>query len=150
MTAGAPPKYHSCFISYSSKDATFAHKLYGNLKAKGVECWFAPENLKIGDETRTSLDKAIYGRGKLLLILSKNSLSSDWVQKEVETAFEKEQAPPRTLALFPIRIDDSVMTTTKAWAADVRRMRNIGDFRKWKNPSAYAAALRRLLRDLAI
>jgi hypothetical protein len=150
VTASTPPKYHSCFISFSSKDHTFAYKLYGDLKAAGVECWFAPENLKIGDETRTVLDEAIYGQGKLLLILSKNSVSSDWVQKEVETAFEKERMPPRTLTLFPIRTDDCVMTTTEAWAADIRRMRNIGDFRGWKNPLTYAKALGFLLRDLVI
>jgi hypothetical protein len=81
------------------------------------------------------------------LILSKDSVASRWVQKEVETAFEKERNG-KALALFPIRIDDSVMKTDNAWAADIRRMRHIGDFTKWKIHGAYHLALKRLLRDL--
>lgn len=142
--------YHSCFISYSNDDKDFAEKLHGDLKANGVDCWFAPEDLPIGAETRTALDEAIKAKAKLLLILSKHSVKSDWVQKEVETAFEKERKHPGTLVLFPVRLDDAVMRTNEAWAADIRRMRNIGDFRNWNDPVKYGTALRRLLRDLSI
>lgn len=40
------------------------------------------------------------------------------------------------------------MTTTKAWAADVRRRWHIGDFTRWKDHDAYQQAFERLLRDL--
>jgi hypothetical protein len=50
--------------------------------------------------------------------------------------------------LFPIRLDDAVMSTKQAWAADIRRMRHIGDFKGWKNRGAYKEAFGRLLRDL--
>jgi len=45
---GHPFEYHSCFISYSSKDTALAERLYADLQATGVRCWFAPENMKIG------------------------------------------------------------------------------------------------------
>jgi len=33
------------------------------------------------------------------------------------------------MVLLPIRIDNAVMNTMEAWESDIRRMRNIGDFR---------------------
>jgi hypothetical protein len=35
--------------------------------------------------------------------------------------------------LFPVRLDDAVFATTKAWALKLRDNRNIGDFRAWKD-----------------
>ena len=146
---GQPIEYYSCFISYSSKDNVFAERLYADLQSKNVRCWFAPEDMKIGDKIRPRIDEAIRIHDKLLLVLSAQSVESDWVEKEVETAFEKEEQQKR-LVLFPIRLDDAVLctTTTQAWAADIRRTRHIGDFRKWKQHDDYQKALNRLLRDL--
>jgi hypothetical protein len=112
-----------------------------------VSCWFAPEDLKIGDEIRPKIDEAIRIHDKLLIVLSENSVGSPWVKKEVETAFEKERKQNRTV-LFPIRLDDAVMETDEAWAADIRRTRHIGDFREWKNHDKYKEAFGRLMRDL--
>lgn len=140
-------QYYKCFISYSSKDDEFARRLYDNLQGQGVRCWFAPEDLKWGAETRQGIDHAIRLHDKLLLVLSEHSVASRWVQKEVETAFEEEQRQGK-LILFPIRLDTAVMETSQAWAADIRRMRNIGDFSRWKDHDAYQGAFERLLRDL--
>ena len=49
LTGQAFFEFYSCFISYSSKDQEFAERLHADLQAKGVRCWFAPEDLKIGD-----------------------------------------------------------------------------------------------------
>ena len=144
---GEPLQFYSCFISYSSKDQKFAERLHADLQNKGVRCWFAPEDLKIGARTRPAIDEAIRIRDKLLLILSEKSIQSDWVEKEVETAFEEESRRKRTV-LFPIRLDNTVMETNEAWAADIRRTRNIGDFRHWKDNDAYQKAFERLIRDL--
>ena len=65
----------------------------------------------------------------------------------METAFEKERKQKRTV-LFPIRLDDAVMETDEAWAADIRRTRHIGDFRGWKEHDKYKVAFGRLMRDL--
>ncbi len=147
VAAMSPIEFYSCFISYSSKDQEFAERLHADLRSKNVRCWFAPENLKIGDRLRPSFDEAIRVHDKLMVLLSESSVRSEWVEKEVETAFEKEQREKRTV-LFPIRLDDAVMETDEAWAADIRRTRHIGDFRDWKNHDAYKKALERLLRDL--
>jgi hypothetical protein len=144
---GKPIEFYSCFISYSSKDQEFAERLHADLRSKNVRCWFAPEDLKIGDKLRPSFDEAIRIHDKLMVLLSEHSVSSPWVEKEVETAFEKERREKRTV-LFPIRLDDAVMETNEAWAADIRRGRHIGNFRDWKNHDSYKKAFERLLRDL--
>jgi hypothetical protein len=142
-----PIDYYSCFISYSSKDQAFAERLHADLQSKGVRCWFAPHDMKIGDEIRPRIDESIRMHDKLLLVLSESSLTSTWVKKEVETAFENETQQQK-LVLFPVRLDDTVMHTPQARAADIRRMRHIGDFTRWKNHDIYQQAFTRLLRDL--
>ncbi len=80
------------------------------------------------------------------MVLTENSVESDWVEEEVETALQKERSDKSTV-LFPIRLDDAVMTTTKSWSETIRD-RNIGDFRDWKNHDSYKKSFDRLLRDL--
>ncbi len=72
-----PIQSYSCFISYSSKDDEFAHRLHGDLQNKGIRCWFAPEDMKIGDRIRTRIDEVIRLHQKLLLVLSECSINSD-------------------------------------------------------------------------
>lgn len=142
-----PIEYYSCFISYSSKDQDFASLLRSQLQSKGARVWLATEDLKIGDRFRAKIDEAIRLYDKLLLVLSDYSIESPWVESEVEAAFEKERKQKRTV-LFPIRLDDGVMTSEKAWAGELRRTRHIGDFRGWKDHDQYQIAFERLLRDL--
>lgn len=139
--------YNSCFISYSSADKDFAEKLYADLTSVGIQCWFAPEDMHIGAQIRPTLDKAIIARQKLLLVLSENSISSAWVEQEVETAFEKERAKGE-LVLFPIALDDAVFRSTIGWAAFIKRTRHVGDFRSWRQVPDYQRALQRVMRDL--
>ena len=82
-------QYYSCFISYCSKDEEFAKRIHSELQSHGVRCWFAPEDMKIGNKIRQKIDDVIRIFEKLLLILSEKSILSDWVEKEVETCFEK-------------------------------------------------------------
>lgn len=144
--AGRAIEYHSCFISYSSKDQDFAERLHADLQAKGVRCWFAPEDMKIGDKIWDRLDQSIRLHDKLLLILSANSIGSEWVEDEVTTAFEEERKRGKTV-LFPVRVDDAIFSTHESWAAKVRQ-RHIGEFSNWKDHDAYKRASDRLLRDL--
>lgn len=142
-------RFYSCFISFSSKDMEFTKKIYEDLKARGVRCWFAPEDMKIGDKFRVRIDDEIRSYDRLLLVLSKNSVSSTWVAKEVETAFEREAEQDRIM-LFPVRLDDAVWGMKTGWAADIKRSCHIGDFSRWKHEDNYRHALEKLLRDLEV
>jgi uncharacterized protein YjbI with pentapeptide repeats len=142
-------QFYSCFISYSSRDEEFAQRLHADLQNKGVRCWFAPHDLPIGAKILDDIDEAIRHRDKLLLVLSEHAIASDWVEDEVTKAFAEERQRQQ-LVLFPIRLDDAVLTTGEAWAAKLRDNRHIGDFRRWKDHDAYAKVLERLLRDLRV
>jgi TIR domain-containing protein/pentapeptide repeat protein len=142
-----PIQYHSIFISYSSQDETLAHRLHADLQANGVRCWFAPEDMKIGDKIRTRIEEAIHLQDYLLLILSEHSVSNTWIKHEVDEALEREKRQNREV-LLPIRIDEAVMQATNNWAAHLRRSRHIGNFTRWADPEEYQRAFERLLRDL--
>jgi TIR domain len=94
-----------------------------------------------------AIDQAIRLRDKLLLILSKSAIQSEWVEDEVNKAYAEERSR-KVVVLFPIRIDDTVMSTAEPWAVKLRDQRNMGDFWQWKKPDAYQKSLDRLLRDL--
>lgn len=142
-----PIEFYSCFISHSNKDQDFAQRLHRELQGEGVRCWFAPEDLKIGDEFRTTIEDSIRVYDKLLIILSEASIDSEWVKTEVEAALEREVREKQSI-LFPIRVDDAAMQTSCAWAAKIRREKHIGDFRNWKDYGSFKKAFNRLLRDL--
>ena len=145
--SGKAIELYSCFISYSNKDQAFCQRLHNDLQAAGVRCWFAPEDLKIGDKLRDTIETAIRLHDKLLLVLSENSIASSWVEAEVESALDREERESR-FVLFPVRLDDSAINASRAWAADIRRRRHIGDFSNWKDYDSYQRAFQRLLRDL--
>jgi len=144
---GQPIEFYSCFISHSSYDQAFVERLHSDLCARNLRCWYAPRDLKIGDRFQEQIEKSIRHYDKVIIVLSAASVRSRWVEREVNAAREREDRESRTV-LFPIRIDDAVMSAAQAWAADVRRSRQIGDFRDWKDDDCYKRALERLLRDL--
>jgi uncharacterized protein YjbI with pentapeptide repeats len=148
LFAGMKPlEFSSCFISYSSHDHAFAERLHSDLRTENLRCWFAPEDLKIGDRFQERIEESIQVFDKVIIVLSEASVESRWVEREVNAAREREERDDLTV-LFPIRIDDEVMKATQPWAADIRRSRHIGDFRGWEVRASYLKAFERLLRDL--
>jgi MinD-like ATPase involved in chromosome partitioning or flagellar assembly len=145
-----PPStnYSSVFISYSEKDREFAQKLQADLARQGIRTWHSQRELDGDNALYDSIKEAIRSSDKVLLILSKNSIQSPWVQKEVESAFEKEREGTK-LVLLPIRIDDAVFSTNTPPMSDIRRLRHISDFSGWTDPDGYMRAFNRLLSNLA-
>ena len=112
-----------------------------------IRCWFAPEDMDIGDKMLPRIEESIRLYEKLLLVLSEHSIASNWVAYEVERALNKEpQGKPNVL--YPIRLDDAVMQSQANWADDIKSTRHIGDFTNWKNHNDYQKAFDRLLRAL--
>lgn len=144
-----PKEFNSCFISYSNADEKIARKLYSDLQMRGVRCWFAPENLKIGERIRSGIDKNIDEYDKLLLIISRSSINSQWVEQEVEMALKIEREQDKTI-LFPIKVDDSIMNSNISWSKFIMNTRNIGDFTNWESKDKYKESFERLLHDLKI
>jgi dTDP-4-dehydrorhamnose 3,5-epimerase len=134
----------SCFISHASEDLAAVRKLYDDLKRRGVICFFAPDSMVIGGNIRDSIEQAVQEHDRLLLVLSRNSIRSRWVEDEVEAAFEKERKLRRRI-IVPIALDQSVFRSSRSWVATIRRTRHIGDF---MTPELYEASLAKLLQAL--
>jgi uncharacterized protein YjbI with pentapeptide repeats len=151
-----PFEYHSCFISYSHLDDEFAKRLYADLQAKGVRCWFAPHDIMGGRKIHEQIDEAIRVHDKLLLILSEHSMASDWVGTEIANARERESREKKQM-LFPITI--APFENVKQWkqmdgdsGADVaKKVRDyyIPDFSGWeRDNSAYQKEFEKLVAAL--
>jgi uncharacterized protein YjbI with pentapeptide repeats len=155
LQLGQPIMFHSVFISYSTLDQEFAAKLHGDLQNAGVRCWFAPHDIASGKKLHEQIYRAIQAQDRLLLVLSKGSMSSEWVKTEIANARAKEKEQKRQ-ALFPIRlVPFDEISDWKAFDADMgkdsaREVREyfIPDFSNWKDAKAYEAAFARLLKDL--
>lgn len=152
---GRPIEFYSCLISYSTHDQEFADRLYVDLQAKGVRCWFAPHDIQGGRKIHEQLDEAIRLHDKLLLILSKHSMSSSWVKTEIANARAQEKRKRKQM-LFPITLVP--YQEVKRWkqfdadrgidsAREVREYQ-IPDFSNWKDHDEYRKELEKLVRDL--
>jgi uncharacterized protein YjbI with pentapeptide repeats len=154
---GPPSQWHSCFISYSTKNEEFARRLHSRMKEANMRVWFAPEDIEGGKKLHEQLFSAIQINDKLLLVLSLHSIQSEWVMTEIRKAREVEKKENRR-KLFPIRLVD--FETLRAWtcfdadtgkdlAAEVREY-FIPDFSNWKDHDAFEAAFGRLREDLKV
>lgn len=139
--------FYTVFVSYSSADQDFADRVRADLQDAGIRVWLATENLKTGDRFRQVIYDAIRAHDKLLLVLSCNSIVSEWVEDEVNAALDREKEEGRSI-LFPVTLDRAVWETDRAWVRSLTYKRHICDFTKWSDAEAYNSALDRLQRDL--
>src|ERR1039457_390175 len=152
---GRPIEFYSCFISYSTKDQEFAERLHTDLQAKGVRCWFAPHDIKGGGKLHEQIDEAIRLHDRLLLILSKDSMNSEWVKTEIAKARKREVKEGKRV-LFPVRlVEFDVLRDWECFDGDTgkdsaREIREyvIPDFSNWKDHDSYQTAFQRLVSDL--
>jgi hypothetical protein len=98
-----PIEFYSCFISHSTRDKDFADRICADLQANGVRCWFAPHDVQGGRKLHEQIDEAIRVHEKLLLILSPDSMSSEWVKTEIAKA-RKREVRDQARVLFPVRL----------------------------------------------
>jgi tetratricopeptide (TPR) repeat protein len=147
--------FHSCFISYNHKDQEFVERLYSRLKDSRVPVWFDAKDVKGGRKLHEQIVKEIREHDKLLIILSKHSLQSDWVKTEIREAL-KGSGRRKRARLFPIRLVS--MDVIKKWecfdadsgkdlAHEVRKY-PISDFSDWRNHGSFEASADRLIKDL--
>jgi hypothetical protein len=94
------------FISHASADKPFVFRLAFELLAEGVPVWLDSWEMGPGDPLIASLDTALDGSARVLVIESSHAAATEWVQYEVDKALEAEQRLRQRL-LVPLRIDDS-------------------------------------------
>ena len=94
----------SVFISYSSKDERYIKKMTQMLEKMGITYWIAPDMIPAGSNYAREIPSAIQNCDIFLLVLSKASQQSIWVEKEIDSAIYY------CKTIVPFQIDDSPMT----------------------------------------
>lgn len=94
----------SVFISYSSKDERYIKKMTQMLEKMGITYWIAPDMIPAGSNYAREIPSAIQNCDIFLLVLSKASQQSIWVEKEIDSAIYYRKT------IVPFQIDDSPMT----------------------------------------
>jgi len=151
-----PIQFYSCFISYSGKDDAFARRLHSRLEAEKLRVWFAPEDMRGGKKSKDQIDEAIRIYDRLLLVLSRESMKSNWVRHEIKRARQKERETKRDV-LFPISLVPH--SEIKEWecfdsdtgedlAEKVREFHIPTNFSKWRTEDEFEKAFADLMRDL--
>jgi len=155
LRCGPPIQWHSCFISYSTKDEDFARRLHSRMREANMRAWFAPEDLQGGKKLHEQLFEAIQYHDRLLLVLSQASIQSEWVMTEIRKAREVERRERRR-KLFPVRlVDFNALRDWTCFDADSGKdlaveLREyfIPDFSAWKSHDSFEKAFSRLQADL--
>ncbi len=78
---------HDVFISYSSKNKNVADAIVSDFEQNGIRCWYAPRDIRPGEEWVTAITKALEVSKALILIYTDESNNSRQVMNEIAVAF---------------------------------------------------------------
>lgn len=80
----------SIFLSHSSLDKPFVRKLAADLRSKGFFVWLDEAEIKLGDSLIKKISEGIEQVEYVGVVISKNSIDSEWFNREVEIALNQE------------------------------------------------------------
>ena len=89
------------FISFSTKDENIAREISDVLSQNGISSWMCKSKIIGGDRWAAEITDALNDCKLFLLVLSKNSIESDQVPKEVNIALD------RKVKIIPFKIDNA-------------------------------------------
>ncbi len=74
---------YNIFISYSSKDKELANKISDTMTNEDVVVFVADNSINFGESIPKNIEKAIKKCDLFVVLWSKNSKRSEWVQQEI-------------------------------------------------------------------
>jgi hypothetical protein len=92
-------KMPSIFLSHNAKDKFFVRELANRLSRLGVKVWIDEAEIKIGDSLTEKIGSAIEKTDFVGVVLSRNSINSQWVQKELQIALQEEFRKKKVVVL---------------------------------------------------
>jgi hypothetical protein len=87
------------FLCHSSADKVFVRKLADDLRAKNLSVWIDEKEILVGDPIRQKIEEGLKASDYLAIVLSPSSVSSAWVQKELDTKLIEEIESRRVVVL---------------------------------------------------
>lgn len=108
----AQKKKAQVFISYSWKDQAAAKQIEAALKedpflAANLDIWRDQNVVKPGDHIASKVTEALTATDYFVLLVSDNSLASNWVQREIDTAVslaDKKKLTPVPILLSQVQV----------------------------------------------
>lgn len=100
----------SIFLSHNSRDKRFVRRLGELLSENGIKVWIDKAEIKVGDSLLRKISAGIENMEFLGVVLTPNSVSSSWVQKELEIATTME-IEDRKVKVMPILYKDCEIPT---------------------------------------
>jgi hypothetical protein len=129
----------SLFISHNHKDKPFVRRLGADLSALGVRVWIDEAEIKIGESLISKISRAIDDMDFLAVVLSPNSVSSNWVQEELYQALDM-QISSKMIKVLPILLIDCPIP-------GFLRNKLYADFR---TEQGYSSSLQKLLLAMGV
>jgi|GEM_PF-1360872 len=129
----------SVFVSHASQDARIASRVAMGLKAFDYETWYDDWELLPGDSIVDRVEAAIAASDVLLVLLSKSSVNSKWVQRELSAGLSR-QLSGKGVMVIPVLVEDCQIPDA---LADTKRVDLRGDFERGFRQLADALAARR-------
>ena len=82
QNAAAPATTARVFISYSRRDLAFVELMVWDLRAAGLEVWYDLAGLEVGSRWGKEIQNAIRQSQYCIVVLTPNSVDSEWVERE--------------------------------------------------------------------
>ncbi len=92
------------FLSHSTRDKPTALKLASKLELNGIEVWFDSWNIRVGDSITQEIQQGLGRADFVIVLLSKASVKSGWVEKEWQSRIGTEATLKRTIIL-PVLVE---------------------------------------------
>lgn len=99
------------FLSHSSKDKKFVRELNDTLVTHGVDTFLDERDISLGEDIPKKVYESLEACSHFCYVISKNSISSEWVKDELSTAKMLEKEAGKILIL-PIKIDSVAIPIT--------------------------------------
>jgi hypothetical protein len=116
------------FLSHAHADKPVARRLAADLRNAGHSVWIDEGEIKIGDSLIGKIRDGLDQVDHVLAIISKTSVESEWVKKELEIASTREIDEKRVV-LLPLLVDDvplpgsceaNSMATCATWGVTIK------------------------------
>ncbi|MGB1108959.1 MAG: toll/interleukin-1 receptor domain-containing protein [Gammaproteobacteria bacterium] len=99
-------RFVSTFLAHSSADADLVEAVAQELGRRGVFAWLAKDELKIGARLSQSLSQSVTEQATLCAFLSETAIHSDWFEKELVAAMQRDPTENANSLILPVFLGD--------------------------------------------